>query len=165
MCHTKSHRPFLQRIMFWGAICADGPIALVPVTGTMNATKYVNILQQHLVPFLDAQPLANQPYKFQRDNAPCHKAQHTLAYLETEHVKVLDSWPPYSPDLSIIENMWAFLKMKLRRENITSKQQLQTRTMEIWASPEMKQLCSRLFSSMPTRIAKCIHSKGGYTKY
>jgi hypothetical protein len=146
--------------MFWGAICADGPVALVPVAGTMNATKYVNILQQHLVPFLDAQPLAHQPYIFQHDNAPCHKAIHTLAYLKTEGVEVLDSWPPYSPDLSIIEN-----KMKLRRENIISKQQLQTRTMEIWDSPEIKELCSRLFSSIPTRLETCIHSKGGYTKY
>lgn len=164
MVHTTRHRPFLQRVMFWGAICGEGPVALVPINGTMTAPKYVAALEEYLLPYLDEQPLSQQ-YLFQHDNAPSHKAQRTLAFLETNAVEVLQDWPPYSPDLNIIENMWAFIKRKLRQENITTRQQLQTRVLDIWASPDIKEMCCRLASSMPKRIALCIRNKGGFVKY
>jgi hypothetical protein len=98
MSHTKQHHPFLQCIMFWGALSAHGPVALLLIDGTMTAIKYIATLQQHLLPFLDDQPLA-QNYVFQHDNAPSHKAGKTVAFLGANSVEVLDSWPPYSPEL------------------------------------------------------------------
>jgi hypothetical protein len=150
--------------MFWGALCGNGPVAFLPVSGTMTATKYVAILDEHLLPFLENQPLL-QRYVFQQDNAPSHKARDTVAWLAANGVDVLDNWPPYSPDLNVIENMWAFLKTKIRRESITTKEILRARVQEIWSSPDIKDLCFRLTSSMPSRIAECIRNKGGYTKY
>jgi transposase len=164
MCHTTSFRPFLQRVMFWGAISGDGPVALVPITGTMTAMKYEETLENHLVPFLDNQPLSLK-YTFQHDNAPCHKAGRTTKFLKDNAIDVLENWPPYSPDLNVIENMWAFIKSKLRRESIGSNEQLRTRALEIWRSDEVRSLCRRLTDSMNERIKLCIASKGGYIKY
>ena len=28
---------------------------------------------------------------------------------------VMDNWPPYSPDINLIENLWAHLKLELYR--------------------------------------------------
>jgi transposase len=151
-------------MMFWGAMTGDGPLALVPIEGTMNSRKYVHTLDTHLVPFLENQPLLVK-YVFQHDNAPCHKSRETTAFLTENAIDMLDSWPPYSPDLNIIENLWAFMKRKLKSENIGSKVQLRQRALEVWNSEETKALCARLADSMSTRIAECMANKGGYTKY
>lgn len=42
-------------------------------------------------------------WKFKQDNAPIHTAAGLKLFLERQNVSLLD-WPPYSPDLSIIEN-------------------------------------------------------------
>jgi transposase len=164
MSHTTHHRPFLQRLMFWGAICGSGPLSLVSINGTMSAQKYVNTLEHCLVPFLEDQPLS-EAFVFMQDNAPSHKAHLTRNYLVANAVEVLQGWPPYSPDLNIIENMWAFLKRKIKQENINSKEVLITRVQQIWDTPEVKDMCARLASSMPSRIAKCVQNKGGFIKY
>lgn len=161
--HTTQHRPFLKRLMFWGAMSATGPVALVPVNGIMSAARYITILQENIIEFLENQPLANH-FVFQHDNAPSHKAQSTTAFLNANAVDVLP-WPPYSPDLSPIENMWAVVKRRIREQGCTSIEELSQRFAEIWSSPEMICMCRTLMDSMPRRIAMCIRNKGGYIKY
>jgi hypothetical protein len=130
----------------------------------MTAQKYITTLEEHLLPYLDNQPLS-QRYLFQQDNAPSHKALCTRTFLQSNAVEVIPDWPPYSPDLNIIENMWSCIKRKVRQENITTKQQLVTRVLEIWTSPSVKETCAHLSSSMANRVALCIQNKGGYIKY
>jgi hypothetical protein len=149
--------------MFWGAMLATGPQALIAVTGTMSSAKYVSILQDNVIEFLESQPLA-QSYTFQHDNAPSHKARSTVDFLRNNAVSVL-TWPPYSPDLNPIENLWGAIKRKVREEGVSSPEELITRVHVIWNSPEIKNLCLPLVASMPRRIALCISNKGGYTKY
>ena len=43
------------------------------------------------------------------DNAPIHRATKVQDYLEKNNIQTLE-WPPYSPDLNPIENMWRKLK-------------------------------------------------------
>jgi transposase len=162
--HTKQHRPFVLRVMFWGALCGNGPVALCQINGTMTSKKYVDTLDQYLVPFLDGQPLS-KTYVFQHDNAPSHKAYSTQAFLLNNVIEMLPSWPPYSPDLNVIENMWAYLKQVIRRESVNTKGHLAQRVQAIWCSEEVKALCHRLVASMPRRIDQCIANKGGYVKY
>lgn len=92
----------------------------------IDARKYISILRQFLIPFLDNHP----DTIFQQDNARPHMAEH----LRPEHgvsqflydynsrraaqqlppVQLLINWPPYSPDLSPIEYAWATLKQLVR---------------------------------------------------
>jgi len=96
--------------MVWGCFSKDGTGALEIVEGTMNSEKYINILKKNLL------PLMNECHSFgidifQQDNAPCHKPKSVTSFLERQNIAVL-KWPPYSPDLSLIENLWAFVKEK-----------------------------------------------------
>ena len=162
--HTASHRPYLQRVMFWSCISVFGPGPLIPITGTMNATKYIDTLQQHLLPYCEAlYPERNIIY--QQDNAPCHKARVVNEFFAKNHIALLQ-WPAYSPDLNCIENLWAMLKRKLHATDISSKQQLISEAVYLWENDnDIRQVCQHLIQSMPNRLHECITSKGEYTHY
>ena len=61
-----------------------------------------------------------------QDNAPCHKSASTLAFLDRRKVCVLSDWPPQSPDLNVIENLWALLKKKVTERNPKNADELWT---------------------------------------
>lgn len=130
----------------------------------MNATKYRDVLNDHLLPFL-VENYPNGDFIYQQDNAPCHKAQLTRDFLNGKDVRTLD-WPPYSPDLAPIENLWAIVKRKIHCQSITTKNALLARLDQIWKhDDDVQAACSALVESMPRRIKACIDSKGGPIKY
>jgi transposase len=43
---------------------------------------------------------------FQQDGARSHIAKRTRAYLRRKKINWIEDWPPYSPDLNMIEPVW-----------------------------------------------------------
>lgn len=162
--HTRQHRPFLQRQMFWGAMSHMGPGPLVPINGTMNTSRYTAILNNHVVPYL-AEQFPDGDVKLQQDNAPCHVSVGSRLFLQQQQIQVLD-WPPYSPDLSPIENLWAILKQRLHTQALHTRRCLIERCEEIWNQDlTFRQHCQTLINSMPRRVQACIEARGGPVDY
>lgn len=87
--HTKSRRAFHQRVMIWSCISIHGPGPLVIIDGTMTGEKYVETLQQHLLPQITAWYGGVSHCGYQHDNAPCHTARDTKQFLMESGIQMV----------------------------------------------------------------------------
>jgi transposase len=83
------------------------------------------------------------------------------------------NWPPYSPDLNPIENLWKLLKEAIQRNHLDldtapksneSLQRLAEAAVEAWEALEDR-LLESLVESIRRRLEAVIRARGWYTKY
>jgi len=156
VCHTMKYGGY--SIMVWGAIKGDGSRVLVKCPTKLNSSEYQVVLDQGL------KELCDTSNTFMQDNAPCHKSASTLAYLERRKVCLLSDWPPQSPDLNIIENLWAHLKKKVTERNPRNAGELWTFAKEEWDRIPNDAI-HNLYNSIPKRLKAVIHNHGRHCKY
>ena len=158
--HTIRRRGFSIKVMFWGAITSEGPGPLVPIEGTVNAERYITILNDNALPLLQ-----NDNRIFQHDNARSHTASRTSDFLANNNVSVFP-WPPYLPDMNLIENVWSLLKQKVNETTTRSRSDFISKAQTVWTTDnDVAQMCRNIYNSMPNRITALIIAKGGYTGY
>ncbi len=154
--------------MIWAGILGSemvGPFR-GPDSVKMTSARYVEFLTDHFLLWYRKKNHAFQNKMiFMQDNAPSHAAKNTIDSLIAMGLKreKIMVWPPSSPDLKPIENLWSFLKMKIYEggRQYTSKQQLWE---AILASSNeiLPETTHGLTSSMHERIVKVISKKGAY---
>ncbi len=76
-------------LMVWGCISAYGMGSLHVLEGTMNAERYIKVLEQHVLPSR-RHLFQGRPCAFQQDNAKPHTAAITTAWLRSRRVWVLN---------------------------------------------------------------------------
>jgi transposase len=149
-------------IMVWGAIGWNYKSKLIVVVGTLNGKRYRKMLKDNGV-FDDmrahfAQNEDGRPGYFQQDGAPAHRAKKTMKCL-LKRVNVIDGWPPNSPDLSPIENVWGILKVRIAARGPSTVEELGQMLQEEWDKLEID-VINRLMASIPGRFQLCIAQEG-----
>lgn len=152
---------FPTKIMVWGAISYEKKLNLQVCVGILKSDNYQGILNRSLIPFLRSE--ATSDHVFMQDNAPIHKSRSTLAFLNSKNVNLLD-WPPCSPDLNPIENVWKMMKDVVHKKRPKTKIQLEAAIKSAWAELDQEKIKS-LIDSMPRRVKDCLAAKGKITKY
>lgn len=149
-------------VMFWGCFSWYGLGPLKAIDGSMRQGPYIELLKEELLPELEAAPVH---MTFMQDNAPCHKALSVMRFLEAEDIPTLE-WPPQSPDMNPIENLWAIIKGRRQKKFgiPTSRDQLIDQVYATWLeiTPE---LCKTLAMSAVHRLEDCIKVNGKATMY
>ena len=106
-------------------------------------------------------------WTFQQDNDPTHKRGrlHVEAWNRKHGCAVsFMEWPPNSPDLSLIENVWAYVDAKVQSQGRRTFQEFKAAVMrELKNVP--KGMLKKLYGSMSKRIEAVLQNKGGKTKY
>lgn len=164
--NTRFHKKYVIKskmqggtsVMFWGAIFSDGRRILKVCPPRMDSVAYQNILHENL------ENKISHMETLMQDNAPIHRSKSTMEFLENKMISYIDDWPPNSPDINIIENMWGIVKNKLKLGIITNKEYLIEKFTEIW-SEITNETIKNLYDSIPRRLKSIEKERGGHTKY
>lgn len=155
---------FDEGVMVWGCFSYSGVGALVWIDRLkVNSAAYCHILDQGLLQSI-ARLFPDGNYLFQQDNAPCHTSKVTKKWFDEKSIPLFTNWPPQSPDMNPIENLWSYIDRKIHEKPCKSRLELWGRIQTVWDAIPID-LIQRLILSMPNRLADLKKNRGGSTKY
>ena len=136
----------------------------------VTAEEYANVLENTLL--LDGTRIfRNQgilAWTLQQDNCPAHvDALSVVKKWNAKHgtsIILLSPWPPSSPDLNVIENMWSYIDAKIQAKGCKNLKEFQAAVLsEVKNVPQW--YIHKLFNSLGKRMQLVIEKEGARTGY
>ena len=90
----------------------------------MNSVNYIEILKEALEE--NKLKLNSDEIMLQMDIARYYLITKALEFCSNNGIKIMN-WPSYSPDLNPIENIWTFMKKKIKRKRFAIMNQLKNK--------------------------------------
>ena len=146
---SKAHP---KKVMIWGAIGWNFKSELIIIDKSVNTEYYIDkiLLESSFIDDADRCWGAGN-WIFQQDNAPAHRSAETIAVLKELGIDLLKDWPPYSPDLNIIEVVWAIMKVRVEQREPKDLDELKNILIEVWNDLAWPTI-NGLVSSMKDRL-------------
>lgn len=182
----RPNRPSVYNV--YGGITRYGTTRLREVTGTTGAPsvyrnlqgavarnitsrEYLDVVKKTLLPegrrIFSAQGMAC--WVLQQDNDPAHaRAVRVVEEYNKKGsgtvVSLLKAWPGNSPDLSPIENVWAYVDAEVAKLGCKTFQEFKA-AIDVTFENIPRSMCANLFASMPKRMKKCVDLDGAKIGY
>ena len=150
-------------LMIWAGVSWRGKTELAFISNKIDAVHYCSMLDRVYQPYVEKHyPKGGI---FQQDGAPAHTAVYTRDYFMMEDMLVID-WPPKSPDINIIENVWSILARRVYQGGrvFDDVSDLKECLLYEWDKLTIHEI-RNLIESVPRRIVELIVKRGGETKY
>ena len=164
-CLAPTFKSGRSSVMVWGAFTGydKSPIVVMP-PGERSARDFVRIVYEGTLSgfyFMHDHP---QQLILMEDGAPVHRSNYPKDWREAHGIPKLD-WPPNSPDLNPIENLWKTLKDLLHHHNRPKNKEEMIHLIQlVWDEVSMDRL-QQLIATMPKRMKAVISAKGGSTRW
>lgn len=122
----RENRRWGPRIMVWAAIGVNfRHLYVLPKPKTARGTideQKLSVLTSESYRRLVLPKVKNHLQKerivFMQDGAKPHTAKATYAYLRRMGIDLLENWPPRSPDLNPIENLWSIVERRVAAREV-----------------------------------------------
>jgi transposase len=149
-------------VMVWAAIGLGYKSPLIFIEGTLDASTYRTMLAHYGIIESVHEIFKNNrsDVYFQQDGAPAHTSQETVQWIDAQ-IDLIPNWPPNSPDLSPIENVWAIMDINIAPKNPQNPEDLKRFLLEEWDKLPQETI-DHLIQSMPERFRVCLRQNGGY---
>jgi hypothetical protein len=160
------------KVMAWGGIGHNFKSQLIFVHEELKIDHAVYI---EMLGLFKQQAKVNHPHRigtnpdgtwrrrftFQQDGAPAHKHGLTQEYCRTHFPDFISyvQWPPASPDINPIENVWAILKERACAEPHADVESLKRALEREWAALSQREI-NRIIDAWPGRLAAMIRARG-----
>jgi transposase len=158
--HSENENPSLVTI--WGCFASHEIGQAEIFSGDLNGKLYRRILEGNLKPTFKKFFPEGQWY-FQQDNDPSHTCNLAQSWLHRNGVTVLD-FPPWSPDLNPIEDVWPGMERAVDKHNATDEAALEAAVKTEWEALSPESL-AKLAHSMPKRLEEVIAHNGHKIHY
>ena len=170
---------FSPKVMVWGGMSFSGltDLHIVPQGTNIDQEYYcTNILEGNMFKRMKKNAVRGTKFNvqlvpdmsemiFQQDGARPHTALRTQRLLQEKIPNFWnkDMWPANSPDLSVIENLWAILGDKLEeiKPKPTNIPTLESALVKAWRRIP-KETLRNLIHSMPSRVEAVYQAKGHF---
>lgn len=164
------------RVTVWCAVCEKGIIGPYFFedndgrTVTVNAQRYLDMLEEYFLPELRRQRIEIRNVWFQQDGATAHTARISMEFLRrTFPTRVISrfgdvTWPSRSPDLTIPDFfLWGFLKARVYINKPRTIQELKEAIrQEINGIP--RDMLAKSVASFKERLQQCIQAAGDHLR-
>lgn len=153
----------IPRVMVWAAVGVGykSPIILFP--GTMETQEGKTVFRLNSASYVRKclsrvrGSLAGKV--FQQDGAKPHANDRVRTYLRRHKVQYIEDWPPYSPDLNMIELVWPLLNRRVAEYHPETLEELKPAIVRAWASISQAEI-DAICSNFHQKLAE-VRAKGG----
>ena len=135
---------------------------IVGIDGRLTSERYQQEVLTPLAASMRAWERTHPKMRIVQDGAPCHRSASTVDWLTRRRMKLVPGWPPRSPFLNPIENLWAIMMRELSSHPDASAADAAT----------FKQMIEEVFAAIPDetidglvlsytrRLQRCVENKG-----
>ena len=154
--------------MVCGAFVATtkAPLIFIPPKARKAANFIENVYKPGLIPFLHQHdPNRSCNLVLMEDSAPVHKAKLSDDFRHNKNITRLPNWPPQSPNLNPIENVWKVLKNNIQEFYHPRSISEMQHCLKLPWDDFPRQVLLNLIESMPESMQAVIDADRGLTPW
>lgn len=147
-------------VMIWLMVLPNGLTCFQYIAGNFKSTNYIELLKRVTVPIIKLN--YGEDFYFQQDNSPIHRSQLVKKFFNESDIKLLE-WPPMSPDINIVEDMWKKLSsMVYDGPQFSNKTDILIKIKQAvdTINSTDRMFVQNLYSTIRSRLCKIIIKKG-----